>query len=324
MTRCPNCFRETMRTKDWACYLCGYPLASPSYKLVDKPYSQIRDERLNDKKISIQESEQPEEISPEENPITDEMQDVPLVDSYILNEKPEPLEKELYETVNEVEISEEATPEPEIIEEEPGKCKADAEEELPKKSDEPESFEGKQVDFAVTEAESLEYNDDTAEEIKEEEPEIIGKGTITADNIPSTGEEEAAAPAEPEPKPEPESTSEPEAETEPGQADLSLPIDELLSEYTADYTTANTKFINKIIRLSGYAAAIDTKEVLAIHYIRMTDSSLNVMRSVQCMFDKKYADTLRSLQKGQPITVQGKYTGSLIAMRLSDCILIQA
>jgi hypothetical protein len=316
MTRCPNCFRETMRTKDWACYLCGYPLASPSYKLVDKTYSQIRDERLNDKKISIQESEQPEEISPEENPITDEMQDVPLVDSYILNEKPEPLEKELYETVNEVEISEEATPEPEIIEqvpiEEPEKCKADAEEELPKKSDEPESFEGKQVDFAVTEAESLECNDDTAEEIKEEEPEIIGKETITDENIPSTGEEEAAAPAEPE------------TETEPEPADLSIPIDELLSEYTADYTTANTKFINKIIRLSGYAAAIDTKEVLAIHYIRMTDSSLNVMRSVQCMFDKKYADTLRSLQKGQQITVQGKYTGSLIAMRLSECILIQA
>jgi hypothetical protein len=42
------------------------------------------------------------------------------------------------------------------------------------------------------------------------------------------------------------------------------------------------------------------------------------------MFDKKYADILKSLEKGQQITGQGKYTGSLIAMRMTDCIVVQS
>jgi hypothetical protein len=108
-----------------------------------------------------------------------------------------------------------------------------------------------------------------------------------------------------------------------GIPDIELTIEELLSEYALNYATANDKFINKIIKLTGFAAAIDIKEVLSVHYIRMTDSDMNVMQSVQCMFDKKYAEQLRKLEKGQPVIIQGRYTGSLIAMRMSDCILIQ-
>ncbi len=106
------------------------------------------------------------------------------------------------------------------------------------------------------------------------------------------------------------------------QADIDITIDELLADYAADYVSATNKYVNKRLRMSGYAAAIDIKEVLAIHYIRLTDASLNVMKSVQCMFDKKYADNLRRLEKGQQIIIQGKYTGSLIAMRMADCVLI--
>ncbi len=105
-------------------------------------------------------------------------------------------------------------------------------------------------------------------------------------------------------------------------ADIYITMDELLAEYASDYAAATGKYVNRILRLSGFAAAIDVKEVLAINYIRLTDASLNLTKSVQCMFDKKYANTLKSLQKGQQVSIQGKYTGSLIAMRMTDCIVV--
>ena len=46
MPRCPNCARETMRTEDWACMYCGYPLISRAFKKIEKTYRQIKEERL--------------------------------------------------------------------------------------------------------------------------------------------------------------------------------------------------------------------------------------------------------------------------------------
>jgi ribosomal protein L37AE/L43A len=45
MARCPNCGRETMRTVDWCCQWCGYPLFSGTYKKIDKTYKELKDER---------------------------------------------------------------------------------------------------------------------------------------------------------------------------------------------------------------------------------------------------------------------------------------
>jgi uncharacterized protein len=46
MPRCPNCHREALRTEDWACQWCGYPLLSKSYKKIPKTYKELREERL--------------------------------------------------------------------------------------------------------------------------------------------------------------------------------------------------------------------------------------------------------------------------------------
>jgi ribosomal protein L37E len=45
MARCPNCGRETLRTEDWVCQWCGYPLLSRSYKKIDKTYKELQEER---------------------------------------------------------------------------------------------------------------------------------------------------------------------------------------------------------------------------------------------------------------------------------------
>jgi len=45
MPGCPNCGRQTMRTEDWVCQWCGYPLLSRAYKKIDKTYKEIQEER---------------------------------------------------------------------------------------------------------------------------------------------------------------------------------------------------------------------------------------------------------------------------------------
>ena len=42
MTKCPNCGRSTMRTKDWACKWCGYPLISGSYPVTPETFAELR------------------------------------------------------------------------------------------------------------------------------------------------------------------------------------------------------------------------------------------------------------------------------------------
>jgi hypothetical protein len=46
MSRCPYCGQETQRTTDWACRWCGHPLASGSYKKIDKSYQALLEERV--------------------------------------------------------------------------------------------------------------------------------------------------------------------------------------------------------------------------------------------------------------------------------------
>lgn len=46
MKKCPNCDREAVRTGDWSCQWCGYPLMSGSYKKIDKTFRELREKRL--------------------------------------------------------------------------------------------------------------------------------------------------------------------------------------------------------------------------------------------------------------------------------------
>ena len=45
MANCPNCGLSTMRTKDWACQWCGYPLVSGIYGKTSKTLAELKQER---------------------------------------------------------------------------------------------------------------------------------------------------------------------------------------------------------------------------------------------------------------------------------------
>ena len=57
MPACPNCGRQTLRTKDWACQWCGYPLISRAFKLIDKTFKELQEERSLTSKSEELESE---------------------------------------------------------------------------------------------------------------------------------------------------------------------------------------------------------------------------------------------------------------------------
>ena len=73
----------------------------------------------------------------------------------------------------------------------------------------------------------------------------------------------------------------------------------------------------------GKVTMIDIKEILDTHYIRICGDDEDNTKSVKCMFDKKYAHQLQELQKDQQVTVRGTFDGSLIAIRMVNCYLVE-
>ena len=46
MPRCPNCGLVALRTKDWACQWCGYPLLSRFYRQIGQTFHELKAARL--------------------------------------------------------------------------------------------------------------------------------------------------------------------------------------------------------------------------------------------------------------------------------------
>jgi len=66
MKNCPNCGRPTLRTEDWACQWCGYPLLSRSYQKIPKTYREIKEEALSEWGISREERGAEDAAEPDE------------------------------------------------------------------------------------------------------------------------------------------------------------------------------------------------------------------------------------------------------------------
>ncbi len=142
----------------------------------------------------------------------------------------------------------------------------------------------------------------------------------------------AARPPEPVMQPEPAVTTEPAPELkpasppevihEPSPADMELTVDELLLAYETDGTAADARFGNKFLKITGIIDKINVKDALNIYSITLNSPRKRLLLSgVRCVFDRNYGHALNKLSMGQTVTVQGKYTGSMIDISLRDCFL---
>ncbi|MFC1943872.1 hypothetical protein ACFLWO_04795, partial [Chloroflexota bacterium] len=106
-------------------------------------------------------------------------------------------------------------------------------------------------------------------------------------------------------------------------AAIELTVEELLSAYEVEGVAADAKFADKTLKVTGRADRIEVKDALDIQYINLTGGDTNLLQHVRCVFDKKYGPELNKLTRGETVTVQGKYEGSIIDISLRDCVLVQ-
>jgi hypothetical protein len=125
------------------------------------------------------------------------------------------------------------------------------------------------------------------------------------------------------PELEPAPELETEAEAEPTPSVMEITVGVLFSAYEEDGQTADKRFANKILKVTGMVNRIEAKDTLDIHYITLTDAeNPTSLQDIRCFFNRKHGPELELLTSGQTVTVQGKYDGSIINIRMSDCILV--
>jgi cell division septation protein DedD len=159
------------------------------------------------------------------------------------------------------------------------------------------------------------------EPVAEPEPEPAPEPEPVAEPEPEPAPEaEPVAELEPEPKPEPEPVAEPEPE--PAQPALEVAVEELFLAYATDEVAASERFGDKLLKLTGIINRIEIQEYLEQDYINLSDTENNQLEHVRCFFDKTHLSELEQLTKGQKITVQGTFVGSIVSMHLRDCVLV--
>ena len=108
----------------------------------------------------------------------------------------------------------------------------------------------------------------------------------------------------------------------PAAATVEVTVEELITAYEDDEETANERFGSKIIKITGVVDRIEVKDSLDIFYITLTSNEKDMPQVVRCMFDKKHGKALTRLRAGQTVTVQGKYTGSVVDIRMGSCFIV--
>ncbi|MBI4188137.1 MAG: hypothetical protein HY529_02910 [Chloroflexi bacterium] len=120
-----------------------------------------------------------------------------------------------------------------------------------------------------------------------------------------------------------ETKSEVVREPEPPSPPIDLTVEELLSAYETGVIAANAHLIGKTVNLTGVVDKIEVKEFLNVYYVALNSPEKVRVQNVRCTFDRRDASELTGLTAGQTVTVRGKYDGSIMDVRIKDCVLVR-
>ncbi len=90
---------------------------------------------------------------------------------------------------------------------------------------------------------------------------------------------------------------------------------ELMSAYSNDETSANAKYLNKVVRVSGTIKDIKQDSLGSYSIDLESGSELGV---VSCLLDKRHNDDAKGVQPGSNVSVTGLCTGALM-----DVVLVR-
>lgn len=106
------------------------------------------------------------------------------------------------------------------------------------------------------------------------------------------------------------------------EAAIKVTASQLYSDYEANEVAANAKYKDKKVEITGAISGIG-KDLMDTPYVALVVSPNNPVFSVQCMFKKGDESQLAVLVKDSDITLEGKVSGKLGNVLVSDCSLIK-
>jgi len=100
------------------------------------------------------------------------------------------------------------------------------------------------------------------------------------------------------------------------EADVKIEAVMLFDNYTQDEVTANAKYLDKVISVSGTVGSINRENAEEPSLNLNTNDMMGV---VTCQFLPEHAYELDNIQEGDKITVKGQCTGMLMDVVLIRC-----
>jgi hypothetical protein len=290
MPACPNCGRQTLRTKDWACQWCGYPLLSRSYKKIDKTFKELQEERSAAAKA-------PPPLEPEFD-LDTELELTPET-------PPEPAE----EPTPKFQIAPEPVPKPKPAEPLPELPPTPDEQYKPRVAHEPEPAaapEPEAVPGPVSPAESERAPASAAPPVQISTPE-------------PAPELEPPPSLKPLPEPEPPPVAAPSLESIGDGSVLS--VDELDALFKEDRMGTHARLSGKSVLIKGFVEKVFIRDHIDVRYIVLTGARKKVLWPVRCTFGKEGISQMSRLAEGQEVTIRGKYDNYGKNIIFKDCEL---
>ena len=94
---------------------------------------------------------------------------------------------------------------------------------------------------------------------------------------------------------------------------------ELFNEYSSNEEAANTKFLGKIIQVTGTIHEINLEDSIRTTVILETE---DMFSGVTCVLNDRYASQQKEILIGSEVTIKGECSGKLIDVVLNNCVLI--
>jgi len=104
-----------------------------------------------------------------------------------------------------------------------------------------------------------------------------------------------------------------------GQAAFIMTTSQLLSEFEQNEDSANKKYLNQIIQVTGTIESI-SPDSTGTNVLLGTD---NPMAGVNCRFDKEIEFKIKNLKVNDSIKVKGQCSGYVMDALLSRCDLVK-
>ncbi|MFC1872412.1 hypothetical protein ACFLYV_01630 [Chloroflexota bacterium] len=323
MQKCPNCGQPAMRTEDWACQWCGYPLLSNAYRKIDKTYKEIKEERQIPSNVEVE--TQPSPVAAD-------------TEHQLQASAPEPASQANAEAASVAEPAAKAPqPASEAVKEE---SPAPLVEEIPEEAQAKASDTSSEA--AATETSEVlitpppqETPEAMPEAIPEKAPEPEGKPQVEPEQEapvaeletePDNAGEDRLAP-EAEPEWEPVAVESPAAKAEaadltPISGEISVTVSGLGAAFVADRAAASENLKGKVISVTGSVDKVVVKEHLDIRYVLLSGDDISIPWNVRCTFGSGDGDVIGRLDKGQSVTIQGAYKGLERNILLRECAII--